>query len=113
MLHIGSEQQKVASSVEIKEDKDVNEIPVSAPSTSSINAHTSTLTEHVFLATAIVSAANVNGNMIPCRSLLHSGSQISFITEELAQTLKLKKVRIEHAINGIGETSQRVTSAVW
>jgi len=55
----------------------------------------------------------MNGNMIPCRALLDFGSQTNFITEELAQTLKLKKVRIEHSINGIGETSQRVTSAVW
>lgn len=101
-LHIGSKQQKVASPVEIKKDKDVNEIPVSVPSTSSMNAHTST--EHVLLATAIVSAANVNGNRIPCRALLDYSSQTNFITEELAQTLKLKKVRIEHAINGIGET---------
>jgi len=55
----------------------------------------------------------MNGNMIPCRALLDSGSQTNFITEELAQMLKLKKVKIEHSINGIGETSQRVTSAVW
>jgi len=51
--------------------------------------------------------------MIPFRALLDSGSQTNFIAEELAQTLKLKKVKIEHSINGIGETSQRMTSAVW
>ncbi|XP_008179733.1 uncharacterized protein LOC103308325 [Acyrthosiphon pisum] len=93
MLHLGPEQQKTASPVETKKDKDVIETPVSASSTSSINAHAATSTEQVLLTTAIVLAANVNGNMIPCRALLDSGSQTNFITEELAQTLKLKKAQ--------------------
>jgi len=113
MLHLGPEQQNTASPVETKKDKDVIETPVSASSTLSINAHAATSTVQVLLTTAIVLAANVNGNMIPCRALLDSGSKTNFITEKLAQTLKLKRVKIEHSINGIGETSQRVTSAVW
>ncbi|CAI6355748.1 unnamed protein product [Macrosiphum euphorbiae] len=90
MEHIGSEHQKIAAPAETKKATEVTEIPVSASSTSSINAHASTSTEHVLLSTAKVSAANMNGNMIPCRALLDSGLQTNFITEELAQTLKLK-----------------------
>jgi len=112
LLHIVTEYQKASAPVSEK-GQVATEVQLSSPVTTSVNAHVSTTTEHVLLSTALVSAANINGSMIPCRVLLDSGSQTNFITAELAQTLKLKKIKIEHLINGIGETSQRVTSAVW
>lgn len=47
-----------------------------------------------------------------CRALLGSGSQSNFITEEIVQALKLKKIKTSHEINGIGAVSQHVYSFV-
>lgn len=111
MLHIFSEQ-KASPSIEANKGRMVSEKLVSVPETMSMNAHASISAEHVLLSTAVVSVMDANGNMVPCRVLLDSGTQTNFISEEMVQILKLRKIKIDHLINGIGETSQLATSAV-
>jgi len=43
---------------------------------------------------------------------LDPGSQSNFITEEIVQALKLKKIKTTHQINGIGSAMQHVHSYV-
>uniref|UniRef100_A0A2S2QB76 Uncharacterized protein n=1 Tax=Sipha flava TaxID=143950 RepID=A0A2S2QB76_9HEMI len=111
MLHIGTEHQKLSTTTAVGSSS--NTAATDTTVITSVNAHASVAIEHVLLSTAVVLAVNVDGNTLPCRVLLDSGSQTNFITEELVQTLHLKKNKIEHVISGIGETSQRATSSVW
>jgi len=46
---------------------------------------------HILLATAIVDVKNKSGQYVPCRALLDSGSESSFITERCVQRLRLSR----------------------
>lgn len=62
----------------------------------------------ILLATAIVRLRSDHGHEVVVRALLDQGSQATFITEDVAQKLKLHKVPIVASITGIGhsETTQ-------
>lgn len=66
----------------------------------------------ILLSTATVIAYNVNRKPIQCRILLDSGSQHNFITEALAQHLRLKRTRTSCAVVGINESTQYTTSHI-
>ncbi|KAH8347657.1 hypothetical protein KR059_002473, partial [Drosophila kikkawai] len=68
-------------------------------------ASSSTRTEYVLLATAIVYVKNRSGVFVPCRALLDSASQINFVTSRFANQLQLKIHRSVISISGIGESS--------
>lgn len=53
---------------------------------------------------------DANGAKILLRALLDQGSQSTFISETAAQTLKLKRVKIDALVSGIGEKMQKATS---
>uniref|UniRef100_A0A8D8M962 Peptidase aspartic putative domain-containing protein n=1 Tax=Cacopsylla melanoneura TaxID=428564 RepID=A0A8D8M962_9HEMI len=55
------------------------------------------------LPTAVIMVRCENGEMLPARVLLDSGSKLNFISEELVQQLKLKKRRNPHSLSGIGD----------
>jgi len=79
----------------------------------STSAHASSIDhENVLLSTAVVRAIGKCTISILCRSLLDSGSQSNFITEEIVQALKLKKIKTNHQINGIGSVTQHAHSYV-
>jgi Putative peptidase (DUF1758) len=59
----------------------------------------------VLLATAVVNVRDSGGGLQPCRVLLDSGSQSSFITENCMQRLGLKRTKANHHISGIGQTT--------
>lgn len=58
--------------------------------------------KQVILATASIYVANKYGEMIKCRALLDSGSQVSFITSELHKKLGLSVENRELIISGVG-----------
>jgi len=63
---------------------------------------------NIILATAFFNIQDKNGVFKPARALLDSGSQVSFITEEMTQILRLKKFEESIAISGIGTTSVKI-----
>ncbi|XP_071576231.1 uncharacterized protein [Temnothorax nylanderi] len=64
----------------------------------------------VVLATAIVNVLDIKGTPKPCRALLDSGSQSSFITTDCAKALGLKQRPTHIPILGLGETSTQARS---
>lgn len=66
----------------------------------------------ILLSTATVIVYNVDRKPIQCRVLLDSGSQHNFITEALAQHLRLKRARTSCAVVGINESSHTASHIV-
>jgi len=66
----------------------------------------------ILLSTAIVYAYNYLQQPILCRVLLDSGSQNNFITESLAQQLRLKRKKITCSVYGISNSNQSVSYQV-
>uniref|UniRef100_A0A182YRF4 DUF1758 domain-containing protein n=1 Tax=Anopheles stephensi TaxID=30069 RepID=A0A182YRF4_ANOST len=66
----------------------------------------------VWLSTAVVLIRGSDGEELPARALLDQGSQSNFITERLAQQLKLKRVRISSPLSGIDDTVPIVSSSM-
>lgn len=65
---------------------------------------TSSSPAHVLLATAIVKAVSSTGALISLRALIDQGSQVTFISENAAQLLRLKSIATGDcwSISGIG-----------
>nr|XP_012219380.1 PREDICTED: uncharacterized protein LOC105670437 [Linepithema humile] len=59
----------------------------------------------ILLATAWLNVAAPSGRTICVRALLDQGSEMTFITERLAQQLKLKRIRMPISISAIGGVS--------
>ncbi|XP_058827982.1 uncharacterized protein LOC131687905 [Topomyia yanbarensis] len=62
----------------------------------------------VLLATAVVLIEDEEGNRLPARALLDSGSESNFITERLSQRLKIFRDRVDISVLGIGQTGTKV-----
>ena len=76
------------------------------PSISTAFTHLSSSNkDNVILATALVEIRDKSGQYILARALLDSGSQINFVTEELAQRLQLRKEEQILSLLGIGKTN--------
>lgn len=68
--------------------------------------------DQVMLATAVVQIRSKSGDYFLARALLDSGSQINFITEDLAQKLKLPRENRDLQLIGIGKANQRINQKV-
>ena len=66
----------------------------------------------VLLPTAIVSVLNSKNQLIPCRALLDSGSQLSFITQVLSGRLNLNITEKHLNLSGIGGQSNDVKAGL-
>lgn len=64
----------------------------------------------ILLATALIRAESKTGDWQVIRALLDQGSQASFVTEEVVQTLRLKKIAIKGMISGLGGDQTSVMS---
>lgn len=105
MLHLGnSSELKKSEAEKPSEDQEA---------TAAVSVHVAAnSSDQVLLSTAEVRVQNENGESQIGRVLLDSGSQCNFITESMAQILKLKKTRVQHTVLGIGGKSQNVKAAV-
>lgn len=59
----------------------------------------------VLLATAQITVQSADGNFIILRALLDQGSQVTLITEDAVQRLKLKKNKYDAVVTGLGASS--------
>ena len=66
----------------------------------------------ILLPTAIVSVLNSKNQLIPCRALLDSGSQLSFITQALSRRLNLNTTEKHLNLSGIGGQSNDVRAGL-
>ncbi|CAI6374547.1 unnamed protein product [Macrosiphum euphorbiae] len=105
MLHLGNSSELRKSEAEkLSEDQEA---------TAAVSVHVAaSSSDQVLLSTAEVRVQNESGESQIGRVLLDSGSQCNFITESMAQILKLKKTRVQHTVLGIGGKSQNVKAAV-
>ncbi|XP_017479198.1 PREDICTED: uncharacterized protein LOC108368789 [Rhagoletis zephyria] len=74
--------------------------------------HVHDIRSEVILATALVHLDNRNDVTITARALLDSASQLNFITERIAQLLKVRRSKTNVEISGIGAvttTSQQIS----
>lgn len=62
----------------------------------------SNVRSHVLLATARITVSSSSGRTVGVRALPDQGSEMTFITERLAQCLKLKRLKMPISINAIG-----------
>ncbi|XP_035906396.1 uncharacterized protein LOC118509627 isoform X2 [Anopheles stephensi] len=69
---------------------------------STVSMQNTTTQPTILLATAIVLIEDKTGKKHPARALLDSGSQSNFISNRLAQVLRLEKTSVEIPIIGIG-----------
>ena len=74
--------------------------------------HSSVKFNSVLLPTAVIPVVASDGSIIQCRALLDSGAQLSMITEECTQNLKLKRTPISIQLNGIVSSKFVSTSSV-
>lgn len=69
--------------------------------------HASRPHQDVILATALVQLHNTHGTTLMARALLDSGSQLNFISERIAQLLKVTRNKVTTEISGIGSVSTK------
>lgn len=116
LLHLSSDRNNfMRENKSMEQDSTANITTVSeiAEASTSINAHVAAIPDdRILLSTAIVLLRDEQGHFVPGRVLLDSGSQSNLITEDMVQTLKLKKKRVNHKLCGIGNGSQRISSMV-
>jgi hypothetical protein len=60
---------------------------------------------HILLATAIVEVQNKSDHYVPCRALIDSGSESSFISERCVQPLRLSRTKTHASIQGISNVN--------
>lgn len=75
-------------------------------------AHQTSKEKQVLLATAVVQVQDHSGRAFPCRALLDSGSESCFLTEKMAQILRLKRNSKSIQVVGLNQESISVKSSV-
>lgn len=121
LLHL---EETILSPKNISEVKKANQqpglaeaavpVPLCKPSTSGTftNAVHSSVpvrqTSQVFLLTAIVEVLDQNSNPHHCRALLDCGSQVSFITQTLANAIGIPTREVSVPITGIGSAKSTI-----
>lgn len=71
------------------------------------------LDETIILATAVVSVRGQYGERVECRALLDSASQLNFVTDNVVQSLKLKKERADLVVSGVNNSKTRIKHKVY
>lgn len=68
--------------------------------------------KHVFLSTAVVLVEDKRGMPQPCRVLLDNGAQSNFMTENFAQSLRLKRNSVSVTVTGLNQEPIAIKHAV-
>ncbi|XP_065091192.1 uncharacterized protein LOC135712154 [Ochlerotatus camptorhynchus] len=96
-----SQQPNPSTSTAVENPGSVNQNPQVSLS---VQSYQST----VLLETVNLLVVDQNGKEHSARALLDSGSMSSFITKKLANTLNLRRTKVDIAVSGIGETSKQI-----
>ncbi|XP_058816162.1 uncharacterized protein LOC131679450 [Topomyia yanbarensis] len=86
--------------------------PPSGPSCKSAEVNTQVRNNLVMLSTAVIKVKDADDKYQYARALLDSGSQPSFITEALCQKLRLKRIKLNSPVSGIGQSTLTVHHGV-
>ncbi|XP_065074450.1 uncharacterized protein LOC135698402 [Ochlerotatus camptorhynchus] len=84
---------------------EVKTVPKIVPSTSantSCSCNHSQTAKTVMLLTAIVNLESADGQLVPCRAMMDSGSQVCFLSETIANRLKISREPVNVPVTGIG-----------
>lgn len=87
-------------------------IPSSTPSTSYGVNNVTNEEKEVLLTTVLLNVKTIDGNCIKLRGLLDQGSQVSLITEDAAQRLRLQRRKVSAVVSGVGTLSGNCKGAV-
>ncbi|XP_029162380.1 uncharacterized protein LOC114933964 [Nylanderia fulva] len=105
MLHVDSASSSTASAVSQKNETS-SSVSSDSIAITSATALCSQLTgvalPQMLLATARVTVGAPSGRTLTVRALLDQGSEITFITERLAQTLRMRRIRQPLSISAVG-----------
>ncbi|XP_062701712.1 uncharacterized protein LOC134285249 [Aedes albopictus] len=113
LLHADSNLENTQDlQANVSDPKSVQDMSASAPTSPTLKTGSSVSTicscskaaqetKTVLLSTAVVHAIDKNDNPYPCRVLLDSGSQVNFVTETMANLLRLPKTKADVPITGI------------
>ncbi|XP_011884107.1 PREDICTED: uncharacterized protein LOC105571251 [Vollenhovia emeryi] len=86
--------------------------PKDAPSTSAIQSNVAALTatsrRQILLSTALATCPSADGKSVVIRALLDSGSEATFVSERVAQALRLPRRRVRIPLSGIQVASSGV-----
>jgi len=94
-------------------DNEVKTNVVNSESITTVTAHAyHNYNDQIILPTAIVRVIDKNGLPVVCRALLDSGSQSNFITEDMAQTLSIKREKVNCSVSGIQLSSHTARTAI-
>jgi len=68
--------------------------------------------KQIMLATSVILLKDFNGQFIPCRAVLDSGSQVCLITKTYAMKLNLNIIHNTLSISGVNSTSAKTTTGI-
>ncbi|XP_077262536.1 uncharacterized protein LOC143897601 [Temnothorax americanus] len=101
LLHVDSDFSSKPAEVTASTDTPKqSETPSSEVSSLFASSHTTR--SHVLLATAWLTVSASSGRSVIVRALLDQGSEMTFITEKLAQCLRLKRIRMPTSVSAVG-----------
>ncbi|XP_011883957.1 PREDICTED: uncharacterized protein LOC105571095 [Vollenhovia emeryi] len=72
------------------------------PDANVLHSSSRVATSAVLLATAQIQLVNSHGDSVPARALVDQGSEITLITERLAQSLRLPRIKSSISLVGVG-----------
>ncbi|XP_008183125.1 uncharacterized protein LOC103309446 [Acyrthosiphon pisum] len=107
-------QERKSGATRQKEDdpSSSSEEDTSPSNSQKVSMSAQATSEHVFLATAVVTVKDSNGSYHKCRAVLDSGSQVNFISKELSRVLGLKQRTNVLPICGIGTSKTQSGASV-
>ncbi|XP_050525660.1 uncharacterized protein LOC126896710 isoform X2 [Daktulosphaira vitifoliae] len=116
LLHLSArtDQSEFNSATNVTENSENSESEqVVQNELATVSAHTSLpAATSILLPTAVVLVKSNRGEWEQYRVLLDSASQSNFITERMAQILRLPKTHVDQSVQGIGGNVQRIKSRV-
>ncbi|XP_036146380.1 uncharacterized protein LOC118646806 [Monomorium pharaonis] len=102
MLHSDADSSSDSNAVAARKAQPSTSSAAAGEVHSMLASTTSSLKSQILLATAWVRIRTVSGRSVTVRALVDQGSEATFISENLAQLLRAKRIRMSVAISAVG-----------